>query len=135
MAEETPILKEYWAEKEKSKYRIMWSEDGVEVSATHYPIYPYGNYVKHVLRIWFSEGNICLEVYGVRMNWNGTGRDDILDLCFDDHSTESPIFMWRSEVESIESAEDIKEYVKGVAEWLANLMMEISETILGTYAR
>jgi len=135
MAEETPVTKEFWAEEEKSRYRITWSEDGVEVSITHYPIYPYANYVKKVLRSYYKDGNVCIEVYQVRMSWNGTGRDDILDLCFDDHSTEPPVFMWRSEIEDIESVEDIKEYVKSVAEWFANLMKDVSETMLGTYAR
>ena len=115
---------------------MVWTEDGAEVSITHYPIYPYSNYVKRVLKVYYNQqGNVCLEVYQVRMNWNGTGRDNILDLCFDDHSVETPIFLWRSEVESIESAEDLKNYVRGISEWLANLMMEISETMLGTYAR
>ena len=129
------MVREYWVEEEKTRYKVVWTEDGVEVSVTHYPIYPYGNYVKRVLRIWFSEGNICLKVYGVRMNWNGTGRDDMLDLCFDDHDVESPIFMWRTEVESIEDAEGVKSYVGEIVDWFTNLMREVGEFMLGMLGR
>ena len=125
------VVREYWVEEEHTNYRVVWTEDGVEVSITHYPIYPYSNYIKHVLRVYYQDGNVCLNVYGVRMNWYGTGRDNILDLCFNDYSTESPIFLWRSEIEDIESAEDVKSYVRGISEWFANLMREVSETMLG----
>ena len=116
----------------RDRYKIVWTEDGIEVSVTYYPIYPYGNYIKNVLKSYYNQdGNVCIEVYQVRLNWNGTGRDGILFMCFDDYDVETPIFLWRSEVESIESAEDVKNYIRGISEWLANLMMEISEAMLG----
>jgi len=125
------VTKEYWVKEEKTKYKVTWTENGIEVTVTYYPIYPYFNHVKKVLRSYYKNGSVCLEVYQVRQSWHGTGRDDVLDLCFDDHSTESPIFMWRTEVESIKDAVDIKEYVKGVVEWLTNLIREVGEFMLG----
>jgi len=133
-AGEAPIVKEYWVEEEHANYRIVWSEDGIEINIKRYPIYPYGNYIKKVLKSYYKDGNVCIEVYQVRMSWNGTGRDNFLEMCFNDYSTEAPIFLWRSEVESIESAGDVKEYVREMSEWLGNLVGEISEFMLGGWA-
>jgi len=127
--------REFWVEEEKSKYVIEWrlneSEevDAVEVERIWYPIYPYGNYVKRVIRVWWVNDSrlpLCIEVFKVRMSWDGTGRDDMLSLCFNDYSPETPAFLWNEKLEDINSAEDVKNYVKSVAEWINNL---INDTI------
>jgi len=129
------LKREFWVEEEKTKYSIEWKLDeneeidAVEVEKTWYPIYPYGNYVKRVIRVWWAYDSklpLCIEVFKVRMSWNGTGRDDVLSLCFNDYSPETPSFLWNEMIESINSAEDVKNYVKKVAEWLNNL---INDTI------
>jgi len=125
--------REFWVEEEKTLYSVEWKLDDrgyvsdVRVERTHYPIHPYGNYVKDVAKIyWSSErpGAICIEVYRVKQSWGGTGRDDLLWLCFDEYSPETPWFLERSELEGITTAECVKEYLRGVVQYVFSVLEE-----------
>jgi len=67
---------------------------------------------------------ICVEAFTVRMDWGGTGRDNKLLLCFDEYSPETPWFLERSELEDITTAEGVKEYLRGVADYIYETLKE-----------
>jgi len=86
----------------------------------YYPIYPYGNYVKSVLNIEKHGEVIVFERYNVRMNWDGTGRDDIGYIEVKDIFEEAPEFLTRDFYEEINSPEEFKEKVESIFEFMKN---------------
>ena len=90
-----------------------------ELETYYYPIYPYGNYVKSVLIIEKRKGVIVFERYDVRMNWNGTGRDNVSHIEIQDIFEEAPEFLTKDFYE-IDSPEEFEEKVKEIIEFMKN---------------
>jgi len=85
----------------------------VRISKTIYPLKCCLNNVKKVIEI--SEGKVepyRIEVYVVRNEWNGSGRDDIFMIEFNDYGAESPPFLTIDTIESIKSIQQLKRYIK-----------------------
>jgi hypothetical protein len=127
MAEE--VKREFFVEERKTEYIVTAEVEGnyvtkLTIEKVYYPIYPYGNYVKNVIRIDASEVPYKVEVYDVRMDWNGTGRDSYLDLSFDDYCPETPWWLYRKEVEKLSSAEDVERFVRGITEYILDTIRE-----------
>jgi len=95
--------------------------DFVKIEKYFYPMPKYGNHVKTVVDIYAeADGGFRFEVYSVRQNWGGTGSDELLKLYFNDYA-ETPFFMWFDEIKNIKSVEDIKKYVRDIAEYIYGL--------------
>jgi len=95
--------------------------DFVKIEKYFYPMPKYGNHVKTVVDIYAeADGGFRFEVYSVRQNWGGTGSDELLKLYFNDYA-ETPFFMWFDEIKNIKSVEDIKKYVRAIAEYIYGL--------------
>jgi len=97
----------------------------IKIQKTIYPLKNYGNNVKTIINI--SEGKaepFRIEMYRVRNSWNGSGRDDIFAIEFNDYADESPGFLWIEKLEEIDSIEKLKEYVNYVVEWISDVMKE-----------
>jgi len=94
-----------------------------------YPIYPYGNYVKSVLEIKRHGDVIQFNSYSVRMNWDGTGRDDAGYIEVYDIFEETPFFLTKDYYEEIDSPEEFEEKVKSIYDFLKDYvdMMKILE--------
>jgi hypothetical protein len=124
----TEIIKQFMNEEKKVEY-VVTAEIGesgdvnkIIIEKVYYPLYPHGNYVKNVIEIDASEAPLRIEIYDIRMSWNGTGRDNIIEFSYNDHSPETPWWLNVREIEEIENADDVEEYV----EWI---MKYITETI------
>jgi hypothetical protein len=124
------VKKEFFVEERKTGYVVVaeLDESGyvqrLTIEKIYYPIYPYGNYVKNVIRVDASEVPIKVEIYDVRMDWNGTGTDSYLDLSFDDYCPETPWWLYREEVERLSSAEDVEKFVEGITEHILSTIRE-----------
>jgi len=85
----------------------------IKITKTIYPLKNYANNIKKIIEI--SEGKVepfRIEIYMVRNEWNGTGRDDIMVLEFNDYGAESPPFLHIDVLESIKSIRQLKRYIK-----------------------
>jgi hypothetical protein len=128
--EATVVRREFFVEERKTEYIVEaeLSESGyvtrLTIEKIYYPIYPYGNYVKNVIRIDASEVPYKVEIYDVRMDWNGTGGDSYLDLVFDDYCPETPWWLYREEVEKLGSADDVEKFVEGITEYIVETVKE-----------
>jgi len=124
--ENRKIYKRFLVKEEKTEYVVEaeFNEKGYLLNAKlevyYYPIYPYGNYVKSVLNIENHGDVIVFERYNVRMNWDGTGRDDIGYIEVKDVSEEAPEFLTRDFYEEINSPEEFKEKVETIFEFMKN---------------
>ncbi len=95
MSEETSeSLPMVWEEREgNTKYEISiqtskeepWLIKEMELRTTEYHN---GNYISDVIILKNNHGDYYLERYKTRFNWNGTGRDNVLTLSFNDYSPE-----------------------------------------------
>ena len=95
--------------------------DFVKIEKYFYPMPKYGNHVKTVVNIHAeADGGFRFEVYSVRQSWGGTGSDKLLKLYFNDYA-ETPFFMRFDEIKKIKNVEDIKRYVKDIAEYIHEL--------------
>ena len=124
------IVKSFFVKKqedEKTKYYeyVLTSEFDendyllrAKLETYYYPIYPYGNYVKSVLIIEKRKGVIIFERYDVRMNWNGTGRDNVSHIEIQDIFEEAPEFLTRDFYEEIDSAEKFEEKLREITKFL-----------------
>jgi hypothetical protein len=129
VAEEPLLKKEFFVEEKKTEYIVSAEVEGgyvtkLTIEKVYYPIYPYGNYVKNVIRIDASEVPYKVEIYDIRMDWNGTGRDSYLDLSYDDYCLETPWWLYREEIERLSSAEDVERFVKGITEYLIDTLKD-----------
>jgi len=96
----------------------------LKITKILYPLECCANNVKTVIEI--GEGKTepyRVEVYRVRDSWNGTGRDDLMSIEFNDYGEESPAFLWREYLESIESIDDLKELAKKIIEYINDVYM------------
>ena len=134
-------LPTHWEEKEENvKYTIdveinkeePWLLNKIEMNIVEYHD---GNYVSEVVIITLSEEGYHVEKYKTRFNWNGTGRDDILSLRFNDYADEPlRIFYYDEIAEYIDryGVRETIEYVKGfvinaIAVSLTNKICELEE--------
>jgi hypothetical protein len=101
----------------------------VKLEVYYYPLYPYGNYIKSVLEIKRYGDVIQFNRYDVRMNWNGTGRDDAGYIEIYDIFEETPFFLNKDYYEEIDSPEKFEEKVKDILDFLKDYvdMMKILE--------
>ena len=123
------VRREFFVKERKTLYTVSAEvEDGyvqrLAIEKVYYPIYPYGNYVEIVIRIDATEVPYRIKIYRVRMSWNGTGRDDYLDLSFDDNCPETPWWLHREEIERLSSAEDVEKLVEGIEEYIVLTIKE-----------
>jgi len=96
----------------------------VRITKILYPLECCANNVKTIIDIGEGETEpYRIEVYMVRDSWNGTGRDDLMSIEFNDYGEESPVFLWRDYLESIESIDDLKELAKKIIEYINDVYM------------
>ena len=85
----------------------------VKITKTVYPLKNAANNMQKIIEI--KEGKVepfRIEVYVVRNGWNGSGRDDIMVLEFNDYGAESPPFLTIDTIEKIKSIQQLKRYIK-----------------------
>jgi len=91
----------------------------VRITKIIYPLKNYANNIQKIIEI--KEGKVepyRIEVYRVRNGWDGSGRDELLIIEFNDYSTESPPFLSIDVLEKINSIHQIKRYIKYVLEYV-----------------
>ena len=126
------IRKQFFNEEKKIEYIVSAEVDesdhveNITIEKIYYPIFPHSNYVKTVVNVDASEAPYSVEIYDIRMSWNGTGRDNIIEFSYNDHSPETPWWLDKKEIEELNSAEDVENYVEGVMEY-------ITETIKNSF--
>jgi hypothetical protein len=101
----------------------------VEIHNIWYPIWPYGNNVRITLKITL-EGDICFEFYRIRDSWDGTGRDNIAKICVDVPDLEEIFFLNPNELDKINSATDVRKYVKDIAFFINDIVSYAVERLL-----
>ncbi len=121
-----------WKEKEENiEYKIYvkvdenenWLIRRLEIYETEYHD---GNYVSDVLILEIKEGDYYVERYKVRMNWNGTGRDDILTLTFNDYADEPLLIFYYDEISQHVNEHGVKETI----EYIKNFIVDAIATSL-----
>jgi hypothetical protein len=118
---EFEVVKKVENRDEHYKYVVdaTFDEEGLVKKAVleiyYYPIYPYGNYVKDVIVVEEIDNKIVIERFTIRMNWDGTGREDVGKVVLDDIFTDdAPIFLRRDAYEEMEKPEDFENIIKDV---------------------
>ena len=117
-------------ESEKTEYALEYEsneEDVVKLrlERKYLPLYPYGNYVMRVWYIDYSDPpDIKVSIYNVRNSWNGTGRDDLLDIVVDLHSFEDPWFFDTNQLEDMIESRGVKETIKAILETLIDFITD-----------
>jgi len=126
------ILPTHWEEWEENvKYTIdveidkeePWLIRRLEIYETEYHD---GNYVSETTILEIKEGNYCVERYKIRMNWNGTGRDDILTLTFNDYADEPLLIFYYDEISQHVNEHGVKETI----EYIKNFIVDAIATSL-----
>jgi len=87
------------------------NEDVLELRSTYYPMPSYGNNV--TTYILLKKRDKTVEIFNVRMNWNGTGRDNIAYVKLDEEKFNELANAVRS-VKSQEDFDKVIEIVKDI---------------------
>ena len=96
----------------------------VRITKILYPLECCANNVKTVIEI--GEGKVeayKIEIYRVRNSWNGTGRDDLMSIEFNDYGAESPAFLYLDTLEMINSIDLLREYIKDIIDYIVYVYM------------
>ena len=123
--------KTQFIESEKTEYTIEYDINNeynsivrLRLEMKYLPLYPYGNYVSRVWIIDYRESPLRISSYVVRNSWNGTGRDDLLDMVVDLHASEDPWFLDVDELEDMIESKGVKETMKTILETLVDFITD-----------
>ena len=87
----------------------------VKITKILYPLECCSNNMQTIIEI--KEGLIepyRIEVYDIRNEWNGTGRDDLMSIEFNDYGYEVPSFLDINVLEKINSVKQLKEFIRDI---------------------
>ena len=116
-----------WQEEEKTKYIIeMVDEHKLQLSAYHFPLYPYSNYVAKIVDIeWDGADTVTLEGRTVRDSWYGTGCERIGAVTVSTLLSESPWFFDTEELENEIKQSGIKKTIEFILKDVKNLASSV----------
>jgi hypothetical protein len=108
-----------------------WRDRYVIVKIKYYPT-EYGNYVETRVTVnpW-KKGGICVNVDYIRQNWNGTGADNILTVCYDVDAEEIPILEDPTMIESIQTEKDVYKLLEWILDDLETIPEIFKKDVLG----
>jgi hypothetical protein len=86
------------------------NEETLELRSTYYPMPSYGNNVTTYIEL--DKKNKVVRIYNVRMNWNGTGRDNIAYVELDEEKFNKLVDV----VRSVKTQEDFDKVISIVKE-------------------
>jgi len=96
----------------------------VKITKVLYPLECCSNNIKTIIEVKRGETEpYRIEIYMVRDSWNGTGRDDLFAIEFNDYGYESPAFLSLDTLEIINSIDQLKEYIKDIIEYIRHAYM------------
>jgi len=125
------IIKEFEVVKDGKHYQYVLEANVDEYYVYYmkllrrwYPNTSYGNYVSDVLEVTSHGTMIEFKAYRVRINWDGSGRDECGWIAIDATVLqETPEFLYRDTIEQIMSAEDFEELVENIIKFIENYAM------------
>ena len=64
-----------------------------------------------------------IEIYMINESWNGTGRDELFSIEFNDYGYETPSFLVKDTLEIINSVDQLKEFIRDIMEYIRDEYM------------
>lgn len=100
------------------------SENEVKICSKYLPLQGYGNNVKTCIHVYRQNETYHVEIYQVRENWNGTGRDDLYHA----RITEDEFNKLVELIRNIKTLDDFKNLEKYVIARINEIDNEITKT-------